>query len=114
MGFGADADDLAAVDVEAAFADQKSIDDGIEVAVVLDVVDMTVDVIVLPARRDGLEVRVIAAACAQLCAPFQRGWPISVTQIAAAMLRPLLLMRKQIAAYLIAADLSGIRRVDLV
>jgi hypothetical protein len=40
------------MDVEAALLDEPGVDDGVEERVVLDVVDMAVDVVVLPARRD--------------------------------------------------------------
>src|SRR4051812_19588866 len=49
---GADADDVPAVDVEAALLDEPRVDHGVEERVVLDVVDVAVDVVVLPARRD--------------------------------------------------------------
>src|SRR3546814_185813 len=54
---GADADDLAVVDVEATLADEVVVDHRVEVRVVHDVVHMAVDVVVHPARRDGEEVR---------------------------------------------------------
>src|SRR5690606_23759506 len=62
----AQADRRAAVDVEAADRDQVSVDHGVEVAVVLDVVDVAVDVVVLPAGGDGQEVAV-AGARAHAC-----------------------------------------------
>ena len=52
------ADDLAAMDVEPAFADQPGVDDRVEERVELDVVDVAVDVVVVPARRDGKAFRV--------------------------------------------------------
>src|SRR3954454_15430417 len=54
---GADADDRPAVDVEPALLDQPRVDHGVEERVVLDVVDVAVDVVVLPARRDRAAVR---------------------------------------------------------
>src|SRR3546814_10118280 len=54
---GADADDLAVVDVEPAFVNQVGVDHRVEVGVVDDVVHVAVDVVVHPARRDGEEVR---------------------------------------------------------
>src|SRR5207248_2391822 len=53
----ADADHGAAIDVEAALLDQVSIDDGVEIRVVHDVVDVAVDVVVVPARLDLQPVR---------------------------------------------------------
>jgi hypothetical protein len=50
------------VDVEPAVADQVLVDDGVEVAVIDDVIDVAVDVVVHPARRDGKEMRVVGAA----------------------------------------------------
>jgi hypothetical protein len=52
-------DHLAGVDVEPALGDQPAVDHGVEVRVVLDVVDVPVDVVVLPARRDVEDVRVV-------------------------------------------------------
>src|SRR5688500_15327315 len=49
---GAEPDHLPAMDVETALADEPRVDDGVEERVVLDVVDMPVDVVVLPARPD--------------------------------------------------------------
>src|SRR3954452_13592389 len=56
---GAQADHRPAMDVESALLDQPRVDDGVEVRVVLDVVDVAVDVVVLPARRDRAAVRVV-------------------------------------------------------
>ena len=49
---------VAAVDVEPALLDQVRVDHGVEERVVLDVVDVPVDVVVVPARRDREPVRV--------------------------------------------------------
>ena len=49
-------------DVEAPVLDEVAVDDGVEVRVVDDVVDVPVDVVVHPARRDGQEVRIVARA----------------------------------------------------
>ena len=59
MGLGADADHVAAVDIEPALRDQPAVDHGVEEGVVLDVVDVAVDVVVVPARRDRQRVRVL-------------------------------------------------------
>src|SRR5690606_9160165 len=59
--FGAQTDRRATVDVEPALGDQVRVDHRVEVAVVLDVVDVAVDVVVLPARGDGQEVAVVGA-----------------------------------------------------
>src|SRR3546814_5980833 len=59
---GADADDLAVVDVEPAFVNQVGVDHRVEVGVVDDVVHVAVDVVVHPARRDGEEVREAVAS----------------------------------------------------
>src|SRR5919199_719442 len=56
---GAQADDRPAVDVEPTLLDQPRVDDGVEVRVVLDVVDVAVDVVVLPTRRDRAPVGVV-------------------------------------------------------
>src|ERR1019366_8513701 len=56
MRLDAQADHVAAGDVEAALVDEVRVDDGIEIRVVDDVVDVTVDVVVHPARGDGQEV----------------------------------------------------------
>ena len=60
----AQADHLAALDVEPALADQPGVDHGVEERVVLDVVDVAVDVVVLPARLDRQAVRVAATRAA--------------------------------------------------
>src|SRR5205823_3480779 len=60
MRLGAYADHLALVDVEAALVDQPCIDGGVEERVVLDVVDVPVHVVVLPAGLDRGAVRVFA------------------------------------------------------
>jgi hypothetical protein len=52
------ADDGAGLDVQAALVDEVVVRDGVEVAVVRDVVDVAVDVVVHPARGDGQEVAV--------------------------------------------------------
>src|SRR5690606_29288765 len=75
--FGAQADRGAAVDVEPAFGDQVGVDHGVEVAVVLDVVDVAVDVVVLPAGGDGQEVAVVGArahACSSVLAVAATGF----------------------------------------
>jgi hypothetical protein len=53
-------DDLAVVDVEHSLVDQEAIDDRIEVAVVLNVIDMAINIIVHPARRDGQKMAIVA------------------------------------------------------
>jgi hypothetical protein len=58
----AQADDPAGVDVEAAGGDQVGVDDRVEVREVLDVVDVAVDVVVVPAGRDVEAVGVGVAA----------------------------------------------------
>src|SRR3954452_22433854 len=58
---GAQADGLPAVDVESALADQPVIDDRVEEGVVVDVVDVPVDVVVVPAGGNLEQVRVITA-----------------------------------------------------
>src|SRR3954452_22161311 len=58
---GAQADGLPAVDVESALADQPVVDDRVEEGVVVDVVDVPVDVVVMPAGRYLEQVRVITA-----------------------------------------------------
>ena len=57
-----EADDLAAVRVEHPGVDEVAVDDGVEVRVVDDVVDVPVDVDVEPAGRDAPEVGVALAA----------------------------------------------------
>jgi hypothetical protein len=49
------------MDVEHALFDQETVDGGIEVTVVLHVVDVTVNVIVHPARGDDLRMAIIGA-----------------------------------------------------
>src|SRR5690606_36936817 len=61
VGFGAQPDGRAAVDVEPAFGDQVRVDHRVEVAVVLDIVDVAVDVVVLPSGGDGQEVAIVRA-----------------------------------------------------
>src|SRR5215203_2558888 len=56
--FDGQADRRAAGDVEAALTDQIFVDHGVEVGIVDDVVDVTVDVVVHPPRRDGEEMLV--------------------------------------------------------
>src|SRR5437016_13362184 len=48
----ADTDHRASLDVEPALLDEEAVDDGVEVRVVDDVVDVPVDVVVVPARLD--------------------------------------------------------------
>src|SRR5512147_2873305 len=55
-------DDLAALDVEHARSDEVLVDDGVEVRVVHDIVDVPVGVVVHPARRDRMKVTVLAPA----------------------------------------------------
>src|SRR3546814_2252129 len=55
MRFRAQSDQRASVNVESAVPDQIFIDHRVEVAVVLDVIDVPVDVVVLPARTDARE-----------------------------------------------------------
>jgi hypothetical protein len=50
------------MDVEPALADQVLVDDRIEVAVIDDVIDVAVDVVVHPAGRDGQKMREVGAA----------------------------------------------------
>jgi hypothetical protein len=57
LRFDADADHGAAVDVETALLDEEPVDDGIEVRVVDDVVDVAVHVVVVPARLDLQQMR---------------------------------------------------------
>src|SRR3546814_8595751 len=59
MRFRAQSDQRASVNVESAVPDQIFIDHRVEVAVVLDVIDVPVDVVVLPARTDAREMRVL-------------------------------------------------------
>jgi inner membrane transporter RhtA len=59
-GFRADADRLPGMNVKATFADEPGVDHGVEEGVVLDIVDVPVDIVVLPSGRDGLEVDEIA------------------------------------------------------
>src|SRR3546814_12042307 len=61
MRFRAQSDQRASVNVESAVPDQIFIDHRVEVAVVLDVIDVPVDVVVLPARTDAREMRVLCA-----------------------------------------------------
>ena len=56
--FGAKADRFAVMNVEPAFGDQHLVDNGVEVAVVVGVIDVAVDVVVLPARLKDRFVRV--------------------------------------------------------
>ena len=58
MRFGAEADRFAVMDVEPALGDQHLVDNGVEVAVVVGVIDVAVHVVVLPARSDNRLVRV--------------------------------------------------------
>jgi hypothetical protein len=59
VGLGAYADDRAGEKIQPSLFDQISADDGVEVAIVLNVVDMTVHIIVAPAGRDRLEILVV-------------------------------------------------------
>jgi hypothetical protein len=59
VGFGAYADDRAGEKIQPTLFDQIGADDGVEVAIVLNVVDMTVHIIVVPAGRDRLEILVV-------------------------------------------------------
>lgn len=59
--FGADADDATDMDIQATFENQISVDDRVEITVVLDVVDVAVDVVVLPARGQRKEMTVVVA-----------------------------------------------------
>src|SRR5947209_5043717 len=56
---GAHADHVSVGDVEAAFADEPFVDRGVEERVVLDVIDVAVDVVVLPTRLERERVRVV-------------------------------------------------------
>src|SRR5258708_2405530 len=58
----AQADDRPVMDVEPAGPDQVLVDDGVEVGIVDDVVDVAVDVVVHPTRRNGEEMPVEGAA----------------------------------------------------
>jgi hypothetical protein len=58
----AEADHVAALDVQAALADQPGVDRRVEVRVVLDVVDVPVHVVVLPAGLYREPVRVVQHA----------------------------------------------------
>jgi hypothetical protein len=49
------------VNVEYSPVDQESIDDRIKVTVVLDVIDMTINIIVHPACGDGQKMTIVAA-----------------------------------------------------
>src|SRR3546814_764478 len=55
-------DRLAGPDVQAAALDHVAVHRGVEIRVVLDVVDVAVDVVVHPARRDRLKMPVILAS----------------------------------------------------
>src|ERR1700733_8866153 len=55
VGLGAYADDRAGEKIQPSLFDQICADDGVEVAIVLNIVDMTVHIIVVPAGRDWLE-----------------------------------------------------------
>src|SRR5207253_9606745 len=48
----ADGDHRAPLDVEPSLLDEEPVDDGVEIRVVDDVVDVSIDVIVVPARLD--------------------------------------------------------------
>src|SRR5207248_10012212 len=48
----ADGDHRDALDVEPSLLDEEQVDDGVEIRVVNDVVDVSVDVVVVPARLD--------------------------------------------------------------
>ena len=61
LRFDAVADHAAVLDIESAGANQVLVDDGVEVAVVDDVIDVAVDVVVHPAGRDGKKMRVVGA-----------------------------------------------------
>jgi hypothetical protein len=54
------------VDVEYSTVDQEAIDDRIEVAVVLNVIDMAIDIVIHPSRGDGQKVAIVAALCGLL------------------------------------------------
>src|SRR6185369_17424510 len=60
-GLDGDADDRVGLRVQPARIDQVAVNHRVEIAVVLDVVDVPVDVVVLPACRDGLEMAVAVA-----------------------------------------------------
>ena len=64
--FDNQADDRTVLDVQSSLIDQITVDDRIEVRVIDDVVDMTVHVIVHPARRNHQEMRILI--------PSVRGW----------------------------------------
>ncbi|MCY1541891.1 hypothetical protein D9M68_776050 [compost metagenome] len=59
LGFHHETNDLATMDVQRAPLDQPSVHSGVEPAVVDDVVDVAVDVVVAPARADGAEDAVV-------------------------------------------------------
>ena len=61
MAFRRDADDRCVLDVESTRIDEIAVDHGVEVRIVGHVVDVPVDIIVHPARRDGQEVPVAGA-----------------------------------------------------
>ena len=52
---------LAVMDVEAAFGDQVGVNDGVEIAIIGDVVHMAVNIVVRPAGLDWRDVRVACA-----------------------------------------------------
>ena len=60
-GLDGHADDLAAPGIEPALAHQQMRDHRVEEAVVEHVVDVTVDVVVMPAGRDGAEEAIVGA-----------------------------------------------------
>ena len=57
-GLDGDADDLAPMDVETAFVDEEAVHHGIEIGIVGDVIDVTIDVIVRPAGLEIQEMRI--------------------------------------------------------
>src|SRR2546427_12843464 len=66
LRFDADGDDVIERDVEPALLDQVTVDEGVEVRVVHDVVDVPVHVVVGPARLDLENVRELVARHQQL------------------------------------------------
>jgi hypothetical protein len=54
-------DHLARMNIEHPLVDQETIDNRIEVAVILNIVNVTVYVIVHPARRNSQEVKILVA-----------------------------------------------------
>ena len=72
VGFGAYADDRASEKIQPSLFDQISADDGVEVAIVLNVVDMTVYIIVVPSGRDQLEILVVSRGSGIWKTPFRR------------------------------------------